>query len=119
MRGCGDWSQPVTAGDLRYRSPQMDEFGARILNRAADGSADLELGAQKFPAEAPAKSRLEFVDQRRRRLTDQIPRTQVDEQVLLFNANRETRFVDRHQSVPRSSATVPKTDSNASPRTVE
>ena len=93
----GDRSQSVTAGDFRHRATQIGEFGARSLDRFAHGSADLELSAQEFSTETSAQVRLEFVDQRLRRLADQIPGVQVDEQVFLFDANRETWFVDCHQ----------------------
>ena len=92
MRGSGDRRQTVAASDLRDGAAQVDQVGPRLGDGPADGGADFDLRAKKFPAEVAGEPCLEGVDERGRRLADQIPRPPVDEKVLFLDPDAEAGF---------------------------
>ena len=115
MRRRSDRRQTVFTGDLRNGAAQVHQVSPRLCDGSADRGADFNLRAKEFPAEVAGELYLVGLDERGRRLADQIPRLPVDEKVLFLDPDAEAGLSQRHQLTPGRERKLATTPARASP----
>ena len=88
---------PGLGGD---RAPVGDELAPCFADRAADGRADLDLAAQELRRDPLAEQLPACIHEGFGRSGAEIPALQVDEQVLLLDADGGRSIGARHAFVP-------------------
>ena len=83
----------------RNRLAQAPQVGGGLLHRGAHPGADLDLRAQEFRRDLGAEQVLTLCEQGLRRIGGEVQGLPVDQEILLFDADGEAGFAQRHGAI--------------------
>ena len=88
----------MALGDLEHDAAQASEIVAGLFHAAADLGSHLDLRAQQLGADLPLAELLALPEHRCGWIAREVPALPVDEQVLLFNPDRERGLAHGHDA---------------------